>query len=472
MTRKTSPNNQNTVPVLDQQGEPLAPTRPSRARRWIETDKARHVWRKGHFAVQLTSPASGDAVPDISLNIDPGYRTTGLAVVINRPDGTNEVLQGYELHHRTAGIVMRMLSRRVYRRSRRSRLRRRPARFDNRTRPDGWLPPSMRSALASFLTTVDRLRRVFPISTINMETCKFDLRLMHDPTVYGRGYQISERGKLQIREYVLQRDHRTCLYCNTRKGPLELDHVVPESKHGAYRIDNLVTACRRCNQRKDNQDLDDFLAADPPRAQRIRRQLKQPLASATHLNWLMHLLRDNLAATGLPLVEHDAVTTALTRRQLEVSKTHVNDAACLGEPTGIINPPQAITKINHAGTGRRQMLSTPSKYGTPRYKAGPIGRLSPYRAYSRKPRDIQGFTTTPGHKKRARRINGITSGDLIRYEHPTDGLCQGCAVMTNGNTRVQVAGRYGVLVRNATLLARNNGYRHERIPNKETKRPR
>ena len=156
MTRKTSPNNQNTVPVLDQQGEPLAPTRPSRARRWIETGKARHVWRKGHFAVQLTSPASGDAVPDISLNIDPGYRTTGLAVVINRPDGTNEVLQGYELHHRTAGIVMRMLSRRVYRRSRRSRLRRRPARFDNRTRPDGWLPPSMRSALASFLTTVCR----------------------------------------------------------------------------------------------------------------------------------------------------------------------------------------------------------------------------------------------------------------------------------------------------------------------------
>ena len=467
MTRKTSPHNQNTVPVLDVDGKPLAPTRPSRARQWIETGKARKIWIKGHFAVQLTGPASGDVVPEMALNIDPGYRTTGIAVVINHPDGTAQVVQGCELRHRTAAVVMRMTSRSASRRTRRSRLRRRPARFDNRNRPEGWLPPSVRSALTSHLTTVNRLRRPFPISAINMETCKFDPRLMHDPLVFGRGYQVSERGRLQVREYVLQRDHRTCQYCDTRRGPMEVDHVIPESRHGAYRIDNLISVCRNCNQQKGNRDLNDFLAHDPARARRIRRQLKQPLASATHLNWLMNLLRQGLADTGLPLVEHDAVTTAITRGQLGVVKTHVNDAACLGEPNAVTNLPRTVLRIAHTGQGNRQMLSTPSKYGTPRYKAGQGGRNSPYRAYCRMPRDRQGYTTMPGHKRRDRRVHGITSGDLIRYDHPRDGRWQGYAVLTNGNTRVQVAGRKGVKVEQATLLARNNGYRHERVENKE-----
>lgn len=469
MGRRISPHNQNTVPVLDPDGRPLTPTRPSRARRWIEEGKARKVWLKGCFAVQLTRPASGDVVPDVALNIDPGYRTTGVAVVINREDGATEVVHGLELHHRTAAVVRQMLSCRASRRGRRYRLRRRRARFDNRSRPAGWLPPSLRSALASTLTTVNRLMMLFPIARINVESCRFDPRLMHDPTVYGEGYQTSERGRLQVREYVLQRDERTCQYCDTRRGPLELDHVVPASRGGGYRIDNLVTSCRSCNQRKGNRDLGDFLAHDPNRAVRILRRLKQPLASATHLNRLMPLLLEGLAVTGLPVVEHDAVATAYTRSRLGVVKTHVNDAACLGEPSAVVNVPAIITKVKHVGHGNRRMLSTPSRYGTPRYKAGPKGRNSPYRAYCRLTRDQQGYTTMPGHKQRVRRVSGITTGDLVRYHHPADGLCQGYAVLTNGNTRVMVAGRRSVMVQQATLLARNNGYRQERIANQEVK---
>ena len=72
----------------------------------------------------------------------------------------------------------------------------------------------------------------------------------------------------------------------------------------------------------------------------------------------------------------------------------------------------------------------------------------------------------PGHKRRDCRVCGITSGDLIRYDHhPKEGQCQGYAVLTNGSTRVQVARRKGVKVERATLLVRNNGYRHERIAN-------
>ena len=168
---------------------------------------------------------------------------------------------------------------------------------------------------------------------------------------------------------------------------------------------------------------------NPTRAQRILRQLRQPLASATHLNRLMPLLRERLADTGLPVAEHDAVATAATRGRLGIPKSHVNDAACLGEPTTILNLPHLITEVRHVGQGNRRMLSTPSRYGTPRYLDGPRGVNSPYRAYCRMLRDQQGYTTMPGHKRRQRRARGLTTGDLVRYNHPQDGLCQGCVTV-------------------------------------------
>ena len=166
-----------------------------------------------------------------------------------------------------------------------------------------------------------------------------------------------------------------------------------------------------------------------------------------------------MTKTGLPVTESDAVTTAYTRKQLGIAKSHVNDALCLGEPLRIKNLPENLTVIKAVGHGNRQMLGTPSKYGTPRYKEGPEGRNSPYRAYCRLHRSQQGFITTPGHKLRQRRRQGITSGDLVSYNHPTDGEIQGYAILTNRNSRVAVAKHRSVQTKNAVLLARSNGYR-------------
>ena len=227
MTRHLSPHNLIAVPVLDCNGNPLAPTRPSRARRWLESGRAVKVWRNQHFAIQLLDTDVQDCtIPDMALNIDPGYRTTGIAIVIVKPDNAVQVVSGYELRHRGKQIVARMLARRSHRRNRRSRLRRRPARFNNRKHAKERLPPSLESTLTNILTTVRHLMVVYPITTVNIESCKFDPRLLRDPGVHGKGYQRSERGQMQIREYVLQRDRRTCQYCCKRNSRLEVDHVI------------------------------------------------------------------------------------------------------------------------------------------------------------------------------------------------------------------------------------------------------
>lgn len=54
---------------------------------------------------------------------------------------------------------------------------------------------------------------------------------------------------------LFQRDRHLCLYCGRQypSGQLTRDHVVPVSRGGRTAWENCVTACRSCNQRKDDR---------------------------------------------------------------------------------------------------------------------------------------------------------------------------------------------------------------------------
>lgn len=52
-----------------------------------------------------------------------------------------------------------------------------------------------------------------------------------------------------------------CFYCRTllTKKNRSMDHYVPRSRKGTGSVDNLVTCCKVCNHRKDNQMPEEFL---------------------------------------------------------------------------------------------------------------------------------------------------------------------------------------------------------------------
>jgi hypothetical protein len=53
---------------------------------------------------------------------------------------------------------------------------------------------------------------------------------------------------------VLIRDDHSCQYCGLRGERLmTVDHVVPKSRGGESTWENLVCACMRCNNRKNNR---------------------------------------------------------------------------------------------------------------------------------------------------------------------------------------------------------------------------
>jgi hypothetical protein len=180
------------VLLLDTTKQPLHPVHPGRARLLLKEGKAA-VYRRYPFTLILKRRVDADSSPALRLKLDPGAKTSGLALV---NDATGEVVWAAELSHRGASIKKRLDSRRGVRRKRRSRKTRyRQPRFQNRksVRRKGRLSPSLESRVANVLTWVGRLRRCCPIEAISMELVKFDVQAMQNPEITGAEYQQGER---------------------------------------------------------------------------------------------------------------------------------------------------------------------------------------------------------------------------------------------------------------------------------------
>lgn len=83
------------------------------------------------------------------------------------------------------------------------------------------------------------------------------------------------------------RDRFSCVYCQrslTRCNPrhITLDHVTPRHHFGTNAPNNLVTACKHCNDTKQAQTVREFAGADAVRRVRnaTRRVLPRALARA------------------------------------------------------------------------------------------------------------------------------------------------------------------------------------------------
>ena len=455
--RRTDPTNTNYVPVLDVMSKPLMPTRPSRARRLIQQGRAEKRWVKGIFTVQMKDLNADDdktVVDGVDLNIDPGASATGLAITSETQE-KRRVHALIELRHRGNRVKNKLERRRSQRRNRRSRLRNRKPRFDNRTRPDAWLPPSLVSRLANTLTWVNRLNALYPIRHIRVETAVFDTQIMQNAEISGEAYQHGTLHEWQLRSYVFHRDGRRCAYCGTTKAKrYELDHITPKSAGGADRVSNLVVSCQSCNLQKGNTPVETFLADKSAKLAAIRRIQKTPLSGAAHLNIILPALLRRLRNERYDVSTHDSYTTSWTRRKLEISKTHSHDALCLGRPEGIALLPRHTLIIQATGHGDRQMLRPPDRHGNP--------RGTQYPRYCALPRQQQGYTSCPGHRRRNRRAHGIAYGDFVRFTHPRRGTLTGHGALISNKTRVAlIHGNKSVSVRtsHAQLLGKNHGYK-------------
>lgn len=359
---------QQRVLVVSSSRQPLMPCHPARARQLLREGRAAKL-RRYPFTIILKNRCYGDRQA-VELKVDPGSKVTGIALIADLKRGKT-VIWGVEVEHRGKRIKSDLDSRRAIRRSRRNRkIRYRQARFDNRTRSEGWLPPSLRHRVYTALTWVKRLIRFTPVTGIAYESVRFDMQLMENPEISGIEYQQGALAGYEIREYLLDKWGRACAYCDATDKPLQIEHVVSRANGGTDRVSNLVIACKDCNERKGTQDICNFLAHDKPRLDWIIRQLKSPLKDAAALNATRYALRDELFELGLPLETGSGGRTKFNRVNQGYPKTHWIDAACVGESGSAVrlDPNMKVLKSKAVGHGSRQMCRM-NKFGFPRTKA-------------------------------------------------------------------------------------------------------
>src|SRR5690606_35702241 len=122
-------------------------------------------------------------IQPVSLKLDPGSKTTGIALVRVLED-EQHVLHLAELHHRGDVVRKKMTQRANYRRRRRSaNLRYRAPRFDNRRRKEGWLSPSLNSRVDNVVTWFRRYSRLVPLEGVAVETVRFDTQALENPEI-------------------------------------------------------------------------------------------------------------------------------------------------------------------------------------------------------------------------------------------------------------------------------------------------
>ncbi|NMG08841.1 RNA-guided endonuclease IscB [Brasilonema sp. UFV-L1] len=402
----------NFVFLIDSNKTPINPIHPAHAKKLLESNKAA-VFRYYPFTLIMNRVVENIVTYPITLKIDPGSKTTGIALVNNR----DEVIWGMELHHRSAAIKDSLETRKGVRRGRRARhTRYRQARFINRKRPNGRLnAPSLWHRVQTVETWVKRLCRFAPITAIVQELVRFDLQQLENPEISDVEYQQGELQGYEVREYLLNKWERKCAYCGAENIPLQVEHIKPKAKGGTNRISNLCLACQKCNEKKGTQDIEKFLAKKPEVLKRILAQAKRSLKDAAAVNTTRWALFHTLKASGLPVSTGSGGRTKFNRTRLQLPKTHWIDAACVGSVDKLQLVTSKVLEVKATGHGCRRFCRI-NKYGFP--------CTAPKQTFKHSTTgDFVKVTITKDRKNVA---SGIYAG---RVKTPTE---KGCEIVING----------------------------------------
>ena len=346
------------------------------------------------FTIRLKDNSYVSNDKTYTVKLDPGSRHTGVAII----DDKDSVVMLAEIEHRGHVIKRSLNSRKTIRRSRRQRKTRyRPARFLNRTRPKGWLAPSVKSRADNVINFIKKYKKLININKVMIENVSFDVAQMSSNTkLYGVAYQQGPLYQNKLRSFIFNRSGGKCVYCGNKA--TEIDHVIPKSNGGTNSSYNLVASCKTCNQMKSNLSLKDFgkLVGKDFSKLEPKKLSKDAAIVQSARNYMVREITKIVSDT----ITYDAWMTRYNRDSLGLPKEHYYDALSVGEiPTKFNFLTDKILLISAKGRGSRQMCLM-NKYGFPR-------------------------TSSKGSKS----VKGFQTGDIVK------------AVVTKGSKQGEYLGR-------------------------------
>ncbi len=323
------------------------PTIPKKARKLLKENKAKIISYEP-FIIQLLY-ATGETKQPVSIGIDLGTKHIGLAI-----QSENKAIAKGEIELRD-DVKSLIETRKIYRRSRRSRKTRyRKPRFDNRKRPDNWLPPSIQSRLDNTFMWIDKYMELLPDPTLTIEVGKFDVQKMINPDIESKGYQEGNTyGYYDTRYYVFARDSYTCQVCKKKGKILQTHHIIYKSKGGTDRANNLITVCTDCHNHKNHQEGEIFYKW-------MADKKKMPSYKETPF---MNIIRKRVFEKYPNAnITYGSIATP-KRKELGLDKTHYNDALVIsGVEEGFIDN-VGIFKIKQFRKKKRSLHEATARKG-------------------------------------------------------------------------------------------------------------
>ena len=301
------------------------PTSNAKARKLLKSKRAK-VKNLKPFTIQLLYKTKTEYTQQITLGIDSGYANVGFSAITNQKElivGELKLLQG---------MKERLLERSRYRGIRRSRLRYRKARWSNRTKskPKGWLAPSLQHKLDSHIKFIDYLYTILPITKCVVEVANFDIQKMNNENIKGVDYQKGDMmGFWNLREYILHRDGHKCQNPNCKnKGKeqvLQIHHIKYKSMGGTDNKSNLITLCDKCHT-SPNHKKGKFLYDWCIQGKKVRG-----FKDATFMSMIRWYLVNNLKERHSRVSVTYGYITKNHRIENGIEKTHYNDAFAIAK---------------------------------------------------------------------------------------------------------------------------------------------
>ena len=387
------------------------------------------IYKRFPFTIRLRNDNAVLKDRSYTVKLDPGSRTTGVAIT----DNQDQVVMLAEIEHRGHIIKKNLDSRRAIRRFRRQRKTRyREAKFQNRTRPQGWLAPSVKSRADNVINFVKKYKKLLNVNKVMIENVSFDTAQMSsDNYLIGIDYQQGNLYNKNLRDFIFNKTKGRCSYCGEKAE--EIDHIVPRANGGTDSTLNLTPACRSCNEKKSNLSLKEFgKLMNKDYSQLEPKKLPKDAAIVQSArNYMVKEITKIVPDT----TTHEAWITKYNRDQLGLSKQHYYDALSVGEiPVKFNFLTDKILQISAKGRGSRQMCRMDS-YGFPRTSA-----------------------------KSSKSVKGFQTGDIVKAVVPT-GSKQGEYL---GRVAVRSRGFFDIKTKSnlvkdigykfCRLLQRNDGY--------------
>ena len=416
------------VIVIDKRRQPCNTISAAYARILLFTKQA-VIHKRFPFTIRLRNDNAVLKDRNYTVKLDPGSRTTGVAITDNK----DSVVMLAEIEHRGHIIKKNLDSRRAVRRSRRQRKTRyRPARFQNRTRPEGWLAPSIKSRADNVINFVKKYKKLLNITKVMIENVSFDTAQMSsDDHLIGTDYQQGPLYDTNLKEFIFSKTKGRCSYCGEKAE--EIDHIIPRAKGGSNSTYNLTPACRSCNEKKSNLSLKEFgkLMNKDYSHLEPKKLPKDAAIVQSARNYMVKEITKIVPDT----TTHEAWITKYNRDQLGLSKQHYYDALFVGEiPTKFNFLTDKILQISAKGRGSRQMCRMDS-YGFPRTSA-----------------------------KTSKSVKGFQTGDIVKAIVPK-GSKQGeylgkVAVRSSGYFDIQIKTQViqGIGYKYCNIVQRSDGY--------------